>query len=36
MTAVAVNILFIEPMRNFVSRVFGVLFSRSASPLASL
>ena len=33
-TAVAVNILFIEPLRNCVSSVFGVRDSRFARPTA--
>jgi hypothetical protein len=30
--ATAVNILFIEPMRKRVRRVFGITLLRSASP----
>ena len=35
-TDVAVNILFIDPMRKRVSSLFGTFFSRSAIPYAPL
>ena len=35
-TAMAVNILFIEPMRNRVLSLLGIFFSRSAKPYAAV